>query len=82
MPESLPSDAPRSSSRDHSTLRARLVGHELENRAIEAELRNAILEREAADEKGPSPTEAADGSPGSPRRRKALPWLRAGGSPK
>jgi hypothetical protein len=77
MPEPLPSDAPRSSSRDHSTLRARLVGRELENRAVEAELRNAILEREARDEKGPSPTEA-DGSPISARRRKALPWLRGG----
>ena len=81
MPESLPSDAPRSSSRDHSTLRARLVGRTLENRAIEGELRDAILEREARDEKGPSPTEAV-GSPGSPRKRRGLPWLRAGGSPK
>jgi len=81
MPEPLPSDARRSSSRDHSTLRARLVGHELENRAIEAELRDAILEREARDEKDVSPSEA-DGSSGSPRRRKALPWWRVGGSPK
>jgi len=53
MPESLPNEPAPPSSRDHSTLRARLVGHTLENRSIEAELRTAMTEREELESKEP-----------------------------
>jgi hypothetical protein len=74
MPESGSNDR-RASSRDHSTLRARLVGRELENRSIEAELRDVILQREARDAQGPSPTEA-DIPSGSRRKRSRAFWQR------
>lgn len=56
MPESLPNVPARPNTRDHSTLRARLLGRKPpEERSIEAELRSAIAEREALAEKDPKP---------------------------
>jgi hypothetical protein len=56
VPESTPNDPVRSSTRDHSTLRARLVGRKPpEDRSIEAELRNLMVEREALASKETKP---------------------------